>query len=345
MKAFFLLLCLSANIYLAQAQPPQLKPDSKTSSDEARNFAKLREIMAAETSGPAAKFIRPAVMLFPLRIGIITNKKNPQYPTKAQLNTTIFRLNKGFQRAYIQFNIAVIDTIFSDYTLETLSDDGYMPYIKMSRQLDLKDTISLYLLDYNPNFCKETANSVSCGRQAGFSYVLSEETNNIVMSKFDLDDHKVVTHEFGHFFGLYHTFEEKFGRELPDGSNCETAGDRLCDTPADPGSVYEIYVNHSTCDMINNYHEPTATYYKPLISNYMAYYKPCYMREFNFTQGQNRLLSTAAHSDLRKHFAAAPPPPPPVEVKANESFIITEKKLETKPEKPTEKPAEIKPKE
>ncbi len=326
MKAFFLFFCLSVNIYWANAQEPQLKPDSKTASDEARNCEKLRKIMAAEANGPAAKFIRPAALQFPLRIGIITNKQKPQYPTQAQLNRTIARLNKGFQRAYIEFNIAVVDTIFSDYTLETLSDDGYMPYIKMSRQLDLKDTISLFLLDYNPNFCKETANSVSCGRQAGFSYVLSEETNNIVMSKFDLDDHKVVTHEFGHFFGLYHTFEEKFGRELPNGSNCETAGDRLCDTPADPGAVYEIYVNHSTCDMVNNYNEPTGSYYKPLISNYMAYYKPCYMREFSFTQGQNRILFTAARSDLRKHFATIPPPPPPVEPSAEKPAVSPEKR-------------------
>lgn len=307
----FLLCCLLAITKLAyaqQEQQPLLKPDSKTADDEAANHAKLQKMMTADANAPAAKFVRPQILHFPLRIGVITSKENPQYPTEAQLNTTIARLNKGFQRAYMQFHIAMVDTIFSDYTLENLSDDGYSPYLHLSRELDLKDTISLFLLDYNPNFCRVTANSVSCGRQAGFSYILSETTNNIVMSKFDLDDHKVITHEFGHFFGLYHTFEEKFGRELPDGKNCETTGDLLCDTPADPGAVYEIYVNHSTCDMINNYHEGTDTYYKPLISNYMAYYKPCYMREFNFTQGQNRLLYTSSRSDLRKRFADVPPP-------------------------------------
>jgi Pregnancy-associated plasma protein-A len=308
MKIFQFLFCLIAISTFAQAQQPQLKPDSKTAADEARNREKIRKLLEVDANAPAAKFVRPQTLQFPLRIAIITNQDSPQYPTAAQLNTTIARLNKGFQRAYMQFNIAMIDTIFSDYTLENLSDDGYQPYLDLSKKLDLKDTISLFLLDYNPNFCRTTSNSVSCGRQAGFSYILSETTNNVVMSKFDLDDHKVVTHEFGHFFGLYHTFEDKFGRESPNGSDCESTGDLLCDTPADPGAVYEIYVNHSTCDMVNNYHEASDTYYKPLISNYMAYYKPCYMREFSFTQGQNRLLFASSRSDMRKHFAVQPEP-------------------------------------
>jgi hypothetical protein len=41
-------------------------------------------------------------------------------------------------------------------------------------------------------------------------------------------------HEVGHFFNLYHTHETAFGEECPDGSNCNDAGDLLCDTAADP---------------------------------------------------------------------------------------------------------------
>lgn len=41
-------------------------------------------------------------------------------------------------------------------------------------------------------------------------------------------------HEIGHYFNLYHTHETAFGEECPDGTNCLDAGDRLCDTPADP---------------------------------------------------------------------------------------------------------------
>ena len=56
------------------------------------------------------------------------------------------------------------------------------------------------------------------------------------------------------FSDLYHTFEDyQFGKEKADGSNCAEAGDRLCDTPADPGSIYEVHVNYSLCEIDREY--------------------------------------------------------------------------------------------
>lgn len=43
----------------------------------------------------------------------------------------------------------------------------------------------------------------------------------------------LLTHELGHYFGLYHTNSNVNGLELVDSSNCETAGDFCCDTPAE----------------------------------------------------------------------------------------------------------------
>lgn len=46
---------------------------------------------------------------------------------------------------------------------------------------------------------------------------------------------KALLHELGHYFGLYDTFEaEAFGAERVLRTNCEVAGDLVCDTPADP---------------------------------------------------------------------------------------------------------------
>lgn len=51
-----------------------------------------------------------------------------------------------------------------------------------------------------------------------------------------------LAHEAGHYLGLYHTHgkvncptETVMTDELVNGSNCSTAGDDVCDTPADPG--------------------------------------------------------------------------------------------------------------
>ncbi len=48
-------------------------------------------------------------------------------------------------------------------------------------------------------------------------------------------NHTTLPHEMGHYFDLLHTHETATGHECVNGSKCQTAGDLLCDTPADPG--------------------------------------------------------------------------------------------------------------
>jgi len=82
-----------------------------------------------------------------------------------------------------------------------------------------------------------------------------------------------LTHEMGHFFGLFHTFEDKFGPEFADHSNCVTVGDLVCDTDADPGG------NQDNVDLFCNYTPPTrdpnGDFYEPPTDNIMSYYGSC----------------------------------------------------------------------
>lgn len=83
-----------------------------------------------------------------------------------------------------------------------------------------------------------------------------------------------LPHEMGHFWGLPHTFEVSNGLELVDGSNCETAGDGVCDTPADPydESGTEAFVDASTCRFIYKEKDANGDYYDPIVGNLMDYY-------------------------------------------------------------------------
>ena len=240
---------------------------------------------------------------FPLRFGVVRQANATTDFDNRLLNKVIVDLNHAFESAGFTFYIDRIDVLVSDLYIEQLSDDFYQPYNAFSAEHDIQDMISVYIFDHGHEFCDISETRISCARRGGFSYILSSLTNNIVLSSFDLLDQKVVAHEFGHFFGLFHTFEESmFGKDDFDPVGCDMLGDCICDTPPDPGGVFEVYVNYSACRMMGLSHE-NGQVYQPLINNYMSYFKPCYLKEYQFSSGQLAAMTAAGHCDLRVGFS------------------------------------------
>ncbi len=97
-------------------------------------------------------------------------------------------------------------------------------------------------------------------------------TRRIVLVKKCFYTSSLFTHEMGHFLGLYHTHNEWADSELVDGSNCEIAGDYICDTPADPNLLYLRYrTTTSTCIYTDSLKDLNGDLYMPDITNYMSY--------------------------------------------------------------------------
>ncbi len=306
MKKLFLLVLLTILALPAFSQVLQkhnwCPSKCNLAGDELKN-AELLHLQMVDKEIMSRVMSDTSIYIFPLRIGIVQQTTDSVYTTQLEVRKTIDYLNKAFVQANIQFYIAKVDLIQSESNISDLQKNFYDPYLEFSKMHDLKDTISLFLFDYDPHLCEIKDNYISCARTGGFSYILSSTTNNIVLSKFDLEDHKVIVHEFGHFFGLYHTFErQQFGKELISGEGCAATGDRVCDTPADPGTLFEVYVNYSKCEMIGNLDPETKAYYRPLIQNFMSYYKPCYLKEYSFTPMQLEVLKVASRSSLRANF-------------------------------------------
>ena len=269
--------------------------------DEKRNTELLHLQMRNNTI--KNKNVLEDIIRFPLRIGIVQNDTVKIELDEVILLRAIENLNKAFSQARVEFYIERVDVIISQLHMEQLSANRYQPYNIFSEKYDVKDMISLYIFDHKNEFCERKDATVSCGRTGGFAYILSELTNNIVMSKFDLADQKIVAHEFGHFFGLYHTFESyQFGKDNFKTEDCDKVGDRICDTPPDPGDIFEVYVNYSNCEMVG-FKDENGNEFKPLIENYMSYYKPCYLREYSFTMGQIDVIHMAAKSDFRYKYS------------------------------------------
>ncbi|MEN0005010.1 MAG: M43 family zinc metalloprotease [Bacteroidota bacterium] len=110
-----------------------------------------------------------------------------------------------------------------------------------------------------------------------------------------------IPHEMGHYFGLLDTYEGN-GIELVDGSNCETEGDQICDTPADPyteGQLLEIYIDVSLgCRFIYTVPDANGQNYIPHVGNIMSFYpNSCHC---GFTYGQYvRMANTCLSGEGR----------------------------------------------
>lgn len=114
-----------------------------------------------------------------------------------------------------------------------------------------------------------------------------------------------LVHELGHFFGLLHTHETRFGRELVNGSNCQKTGDLICDTPADP----RLNLPNATynCTYVGQQLDYNGDLYQPSVDNYMSY-APYYCQQ-KFTRGQNQILQETAlelHQNLMEQDCPIP---------------------------------------
>ena len=83
---------------------------------------------------------------------------------------------------------------------------------------------------------------------------------------------KTLIHEMGHTFSLIHTHgtsNTELTDELVDGSNCSTAGDKICDTPAEP--ILHGLVELPNCNYTGTETDANGDLFAPLTNNHMSY--------------------------------------------------------------------------
>lgn len=104
------------------------------------------------------------------------------------------------------------------------------------------------------------------------------------------DNDSSFPHELGHYFDLFHTHETTFGAELVDESNCTTAGDKLCDTPADPGLDPATNIT-GACVYTGTVKDANNAAYHPDTHQIMSY-APKLCRDVFSAQSQSKIVNT-----------------------------------------------------
>lgn len=103
----------------------------------------------------------------------------------------------------------------------------------------------------------------------GYAYLSGQDKNRLIMLNSCSTNGSTLAHEIGHYFSLQHTHSSSNGYELVNGSNCSTAGDLFCDTPADPKLSYSN-VNQA-CVYVGNEQDLIGDFYNPDPRNIMSY--------------------------------------------------------------------------
>jgi hypothetical protein len=156
-----------------------------------------------------------------INIHLVANDSLEYEPSLPMLNFALSKLNEAFKRSGISFRYCKIDSI-ANYKYD---------YFQVLTEIDEIKTmnykagvINLYIVDF-----VESAGGF--GSMEGHTYFPGGD-DIIIIKKEHITTH-VLAHQMGHFLGLYHTHEMAFGYERVNGTNCTSAGDLLCDTPAD----------------------------------------------------------------------------------------------------------------
>ncbi|MEZ0483777.1 GEVED domain-containing protein [Fibrella aquatica] len=208
--------------------------------------------------------------------------------------------------SYYLLNGFGIQFYFAGNTPDYIDNDSYYSVFNPDNEdivvagRDVPNAMNMYFVD--------SFSESGLGGYAYFPANLLKTTRSFILNESNEADlgNRLLPHELGHNFNLYHTFQGSTGN-VPElvtrgvGANCTTAGDLVCDTPADPyGRAGASTASVNGCQQYNGTAtDPQGAQYTPSITNIMSYYFPC---THDFTTGQYDRM--AAGLALRQNHTA-----------------------------------------
>lgn len=226
----------------------------------------------------------------PVKAHIIRNSNGTGGISEADLNTAISDLNTLYAGAFMEFFLCDGINYINEDSLCHLKKGDEKNLIETTNVAGL---INIYFAENIENALEESI----CG------YADNEGRNDVIVMKNScVTNDSTLAHEMGHFFSLMHTHgtDDTKTTELVDGSNCETDGDGICDTPADPKLTSKNVNNF--CQYIGTETDANGNTYTPDTGNIMSYAKKGCRSHFS----QQQLARMYAFYLTAKNYLACP---------------------------------------
>ena len=270
-------LLLALIILFAQEAISQSEDCATPPPDEATRQYIIKEIINHEND--YAALAETASNCLPVKIHIVRDDNGSGGFNPNQIAKAFANLNYAFRDTDIEFyvcgGINYIDN--SDfYFYNSASPDNDVETEFTSGEI-VTNAINFFIV--NSIFLD------GFGAAAGYAAYPFNTVNShkIVMDKdfMTTSPTGTLSHEMGHYFGLFHTHQsteegpdfvaaERVVRTGPD-ANCDTNGDLLCDTDADPRYNSATF---SSCNYVGTATDDLGVVYNPItaIENIMSYY-------------------------------------------------------------------------
>ncbi|MDO7173810.1 T9SS type A sorting domain-containing protein [Mariniflexile sp. AS56] len=226
----------------------------------------------------------------PIKAHVIRSSKGTGGICEADLNTAINNLNSMYADAYMEFFLCDGINYIDEDSLCHLKKGDEKTLVESNNVAGL---INIYFADSIENEKDESI----CG------YADNEGRNDVIVVKNScVTNDSTLAHEIGHFFSLAHTHgaDDALTTELVDGSNCDTNGDGICDTPADPKLTTKNVNNF--CQYTGTETDANGDAYTPDTSNIMSYSRKGCRSHFS----QQQLARMYAYYLTVKNYLACP---------------------------------------
>ena len=169
------------------------------------------------------------------------------------ISTSMQQLNTAYTDVMIQFVHNQTDYIDNDTYVELTE----IEYYTLKTINNISNKVNIYFVP----------------SADGFNGISQYVTNSCAVTNEAAINGSTLAHEVGHEFYLYHTHGTGI-QELVNGSNCSSAGDFLCDTPAEPynnnhGILNYVYTN--SCGYFGTFRDANNQLYTPDTHNFMGY--------------------------------------------------------------------------